>query len=190
MIGSLRGQLVSADPPMILMEVHGVGFELQLPLSDFSELPGPGGDLKVATHLVSREDETALYGFMKSTDRAWFRELVRVPGIGPKLALNIVSQSGVAEFAEQVQAGDVKALTRLPGIGPKTASRLVVELRGRLEGVSAGDPQSASGLALKALVGLGYSPVEARRLLKQAGDPSGRDVEALVREALGGVQAK
>lgn len=189
MIGSLRGRLVAAEPPMILMEVHGVGFELQIPLSDFSELPAVGGDLSVSTQLVSREDELALYGFRQPADRAWFRELIRVPGIGPKLALNIVSQSGVAEFAEQVQAGDVKALTRLPGIGPKTASRLIVELRGRLESVPAGDEHSASGLALKALMGLGYSPVEARRMLKQVGDPSGRDVEELVRRALGGVNA-
>ena len=190
MIGSLRGRLVAADPPVVLIEVHGVGFELQMPLSDFPELPELGGDLKVATQLISRDDEMALYGFRKSADRTWFRELVRVPGIGPKLALNIVSQSGVSEFAEQVQAGDVKALTRLPGIGPKTASRLIVELRGRLETMPEGGEQSASSLALKALVGLGYSPVEARRLLKQVGDPSGRDVEELVREALGGVHAR
>ena len=190
MIGSLRGKLVSANPPMILMEVHGVGFELQMPLSDFPELPAPGGSLIVATHLVSREDEMALYGFCKTADRAWFRELVRVPGIGPRLALNIVAQSGVAEFAEQVQAGDVKALTRLPGIGPKTASRLIVELRGRLETVPEGDQRSAANLALKALEGLGYSQAEARRMLKQVGDPAGRNVEDLVREALGGVRAR
>lgn len=126
MIGSLSGRLVAVEPPMVLLEVHGVGFELRMPLSDFPELPEAGGGLQVATQLVQREDELALYGFRKTADRAWFRELIRVPGIGPKLALNIVSQSGVAEFAEQVQAGDVKALTRLPGIGPKTASRLIV----------------------------------------------------------------
>ena len=189
MIGSLRGKLVAAEPPMVLLEVHGVGFELQMPLSDFSELPAAGGDLSVSTQLVPRDDDLALYGFRKAADRAWFRELIRVPGIGPKLALNIVSQSGVAEFAEQVQAGDVKALTRLPGIGPKTASRLIVEMRGRLESMPMGDEQSASSLALKALIGLGYSPVEARRMLKQAGDPAGRDVEELVRQALGGVNA-
>ncbi|MDE0488889.1 MAG: Holliday junction branch migration protein RuvA [Gammaproteobacteria bacterium] len=190
MIGSLKGRLLAVEPPMILLDVHGVGFELQLPLSDLSDLPGLGGELKVSTQLVQREDELSLYGFRKTADRAWFRELIRVPGIGPKLALNIVSQSGVAEFAEQIQAGDVKALTRLPGIGPKTASRLIVEMRGRLEAVPAHGESSAANLALKALTGLGYTPVEAVRMLKQVGDPSGRDVEELVREALsGGVAA-
>ena len=186
MIGSLRGRLVAIDPPVILLDVQGVGFELQMPLSDLSELPPVGGDLSVATQLVSREDELSLYGFIQPADRAWFRELVRVPGIGPKLALNIVSQSGVAEFTEQVEAGDVKALTRLPGIGPKTASRLIVELRGRLEVVPVQGGSSAANLALKALVGLGYTPVEARRMLKQVGEAAGRDVEELVREALSG----
>jgi len=190
MIGSLKGRLLAVEPPMILLDVHGVGFELQLPLSDLSDLPGLGGELKVSTQLVQREDELSLYGFRKTADRAWFRELIRVPGIGPKLALNIVSQSGVAEFAEQIQAGDVKALTRLPGIGPKTASRLIVEMRGRLEAVPAPGESSAANLALKALTGLGYTPVEAARMLKQVGDPGGRDVEELVREALsGGVAA-
>ncbi len=189
MIGSLRGSLAAVEPPVILLEVRGVGFELQLPLSDFSELPPLGGDVAVATQLLQRDDELALYGFRKSADRAWFRELIRVPGIGPKLALNIVSQTSVAEFAEQVQAGDAKALARLPGIGPKTASRLIVELRGRLEQEPAGGEQSASSLTLKALIGLGYSPVEARRLLKQAGNPAGRDVEELLRLALGSVDA-
>ncbi len=188
MIGSLRGKLVAVDPPVVRLEVHGVGFELQMPFSDFSELPAVGGDLGVATQLVQREDELSLYGFRKFADRTWFRELIRVPGIGPKLALNIMSRSGAAEFAEQVQAGDVKALTRLPGIGSKTASRLILELRGRLEPAPLGDEQSASALALKALTGLGYSSVEARRLLKQVGNPSGRDVEELVRLALGGVK--
>jgi hypothetical protein len=102
MIGSLKGRLLAVEPPMILLDVHGVGFELQLPLSDLSELPAVGGELKVSTQLVQREDELSLYGFRKTADRAWFRELIRVPGIGPKLALNIVSQSGVAEFAEQM----------------------------------------------------------------------------------------
>lgn len=190
MIGSLKGRLLAVEPPMILLDVHGVGFELQLPLSDLSELPAAGGELKVSTQLVQREDELSLYGFRKTADRAWFRELIRVPGIGPKLALNIVSQSGVAEFAEQIQAGDVKALTRLPGIGPKTASRLIVEMRGRLETVPVHGESSAANLALKALTGLGYTPVEAARMLKQVGDPGGRDVEELVREALsGGVAA-
>ena len=186
MIGSLKGRLLTVEPPMILLDVHGVGFELQLPLSDMSDLPSIGQDLKVSTQLVQREDELSLYGFRKPADRAWFRELIRVPGIGPKLALNIVSQSGVAEFAEQIQAGDVKALTRLPGIGPKTASRLIVEMRGRLEVVPVHGESSAANLALKALTGLGYSPVEAGRMLKQVGDPGGRDVEELVREALSG----
>lgn len=190
MIGSLKGRLLAVEPPMILLDVHGVGFELQLPLSDLSDLPAVGDELKVSTQLVQREDELSLYGFRKTADRAWFRELIRVPGIGPKLALNIVSQSGVAEFAEQIQAGDVKALTRLPGIGPKTASRLIVEMRGRLEAVPAHGESSAASLALKALTGLGYTPVEAARMLKQVGDPGGRDVEELVREALsGGVAA-
>ena len=186
MIGSLKGRLLAVEPPMILLDVQGVGFELQLPLSDLSDLPAEGGELQVSTQLVQREDELSLYGFRKTADRAWFRELIRVPGIGPKLALNIVSQSGVAEFAEQVQAGDVKALTRLPGIGPKTASRLIVEMRGRLEAVPVHGESSAATLALKALTGLGYTPVEAARMLKQVGDPGGRDVEELVREALSG----
>lgn len=190
MIGSLSGKLVAVEPPVILLDVHGVGFELQMPLSDLSELPAVGDTLSVTTELVQREDELTLYGFRKAADRAWFRELVRVPGIGPKLALNIVSQSGIAEFAEQVQSGDVKALTRLPGIGPKTAGRLIVEMRGRLETVPVDGQSSAAGLALKALVGLGYTPVEAGRMLKRVGDPSGRDVEELVREALAGGQSE
>ena len=190
MIGSLSGRLMAVQPPHILLEVRGVGFEVQMPLSDFPELPAVGGELSVATQLLPRDDELALYGFRKTSDRTWFRELVRVPGIGPKLALTIVSQSSVAEFAEQVEAGDVKALARLPGIGPKTASRLIVELRGRLETAPEGAEQTPVGLAVKALVGLGYSPAEARRLLKQAGDPGGLDVEELVRRALGGADSR
>lgn len=189
MIGSLRGRLLAVEPPFILLDVHGVGFELQMPLSDFPDLPAPGEELQVSTQLVQREDELSLYGFRKPGGRAWFRELVRVPGIGPKLALNIVSQSGMAEFAEQVEAGDVKALTRLPGIGPKTASRLIVELRGRLEPAAPAGESSPANLALKALIGLGYTPVEAGRMLKQAGNPAGREVEDLVREALSGGSA-
>ncbi len=190
MIGSLRGKLVAVEPPVILLDVHGVGFELQMPLSDLSELPLIGETLSVTTELVQRDDELTLYGFKKAADRAWFRELVRVPGIGPKLALNIVAQSGIAEFAEQVQAGDVKALTRLPGIGPKTAGRLIVEMRGRLETMPADGQSSAANLALKALTGLGYTAVEAGRMLKQVGDPAGRKVEELVREALAGGQSE
>ena len=121
MIGSLRGRLVAIDPPVILLDVQGVGFELQMPLSDLSELPPVGGDLSVATQLVSREDELSLYGFIKPADRAWFRELVRVPGIGPKLALNIVAQSGVAEFTEQVEARRRKGLD--PPAGHRSQNR-------------------------------------------------------------------
>lgn len=192
MIGSLRGRLARKSPPQLLLEVGGVGYELDAPMSTFYALPPAGQDVFLLTHLAIREDAHVLYGFASEAERSLFRALLRVSGVGPKIALAILSGSSVDGFAQSIAGNDLATLTRIPGVGRKTAERLVVELRDRLAagaGVVAsgegGAADGAEGEALSALVALGYKPAEATRLIRAAGPGSG-STEDLIRRALQG----
>jgi holliday junction DNA helicase RuvA len=189
MIGSLRGRIVSKTPPQLTVEVGGLGYELESPMSTFFHLPGVGAEVHLLTHLVVREDAHTLYGFASEEERRLFRSLIRVSGVGPKIALALLSGISVSDFAECVQREDAAALTRVPGVGRKTAERLIVEMRDRLAapalpGAAAATPSATpEGEAYGALVALGYRPAEATRLLKAVG-PGTHSTEELIRRAL------
>ena len=197
MIGFLRGQLVAKQPPTVLIDVNGVGYDVDVPMSTFFQLPALGEDVRIFTHLAVREDAHTLYGFASEDERRLFRTLLKVSGIGAKLALGILSGASAEEFVAAVQRGDVAALTRLPGIGKKTAERLVVELRDRLgdfgsasaSGQSAlkaiAAPVDASSDAISALQALGYKPADASRMVKAVAE-DGLGSEELIRRALKG----
>jgi holliday junction DNA helicase RuvA len=191
MIGSVRGRIVSKTPPQLLVEVGGLGYELEAPMSTFFHLPAVGEEVRLLTHLVVREDAHVLYGFGTEDERRLFRSLIKVSGVGPKIALALLSGISVEAFALCVQSQDVAALIKVPGIGRKTAERLVVEMRDRLEagggGAASAVPLGASpeAEAFGALVALGYKPVEATRLLKAVG-PGTHSTEELIRRALTG----
>jgi Holliday junction DNA helicase RuvA len=190
MIGYLRGVLVRKQPPHLLIEVHGVGYELEAPMSTFYTLPELGAEITLQTHLVVREDAQVLFAFGSETERRLFRSLIRVNGVGPKLALTILSGISVDGFVRCVRDNDTASLTRLPGIGKKTAERLVVEMRDRLEEVSspatlAGAAANPRDEALSALVALGYKPQEGVHMLQAIKDV-GLSSEELIRRALQG----
>lgn len=196
MIGRLRGTLVSKRPPRLLLEVSGVGYEVEAPMSTFVQLPEIGAEVILHTHLAVREDAQVLYGFAREPERALFRELIRISGIGPKLALAILSGMDGESFVRCVHDQDAARLARLPGIGKKTAARLLVELRDRLEApggqaapgwLPGAAPEAASpeADALAALETLGYRPAEAARMLR-AVTTEGLRSEDIVRQALQG----
>ncbi|HEX7031029.1 MAG TPA: Holliday junction branch migration protein RuvA, partial [Gammaproteobacteria bacterium] len=176
MIGFLRGRIVAKQPPVLLLDVGGVGYEVEAPMSTFYELPDVGSDVTLHTHLVVREDAHLLFAFASESERWLFRQLIKVSGVGARVALTILSGASVEQFARAVQEGDAASLTRLPGIGKKTAERLVVEMKDRLAdsaAASTGVPvkpgaRSASPVdeAFDALVALGYKPQEATRMIK------------------------
>ncbi len=190
MIGRLRGTLVLKQPPWLVVDINGVGYELEAPMSTFYDLPELGREVALFTHYAQKEDSVSLYGFLRESERRLFRDVQKVSGIGAKIALAILSGVSVDEFARLVQAGDVTALTRIPGIGKKTAERIVVELRDRaadlaVGGVTgmpaaAGDPMSDAATALQQL---GYKPAEALRMARDAAAP-GEDAAAIIRKAL------
>ena len=190
MIGSLRGRITSKTPPQLTVEVGGVGYELEAPMSTFFHLPPLGAEVHLLTHLVVREDAHVLYGFGGEDERRLFRSLIKVSGVGPKIALALLSGMSVSEFHACVQGEDIAALTHVPGIGRKTAERLIVEMRDRLAapeftggGARAGAAANPETEAYDALVALGYRPAEATRLLKAAG-PGTQSTEELIRRAL------
>jgi Holliday junction DNA helicase RuvA len=191
MIGSIRGRITAKSPPQLTVDVGGLGYELEAPLSTFFHLPHVGEEVRLLTHLVVREDAHVLYGFGTEEERRLFRSLIKVSGVGPKIALALLSGISVDAFALCVQNQDVAALTKVPGIGRKTAERLVVEMRDRLgvAPVGSGLPQPAAvgaspeSEAFGALVALGYRPSEATRLLKAAGTGT-HSTEELIRRAL------
>jgi Holliday junction DNA helicase RuvA len=186
MIGFLRGTLAVKQPPRLVVEVGGVGYEADAPMSTFYRLPQIGSQVTLYTHLLVREDAHALFGFATEAERALFRTLIRVSGIGARLALAILSGLSTEEFERCVQQGDVLRLQRLPGIGKKTAERLIVELRDRLpESVCPGGQEGldAAREAQEALIALGYKPQEAQRLLEQVTGKA-TAVEDLIRLAL------
>ncbi len=190
MIGRIRGTLIAKRPPWVLVEVGGVGYELEVPMSTLYDLPDAGKEVVLLTHYAHKEDTVALYGFLREDERALFRDLQKVSGIGARIALAVLSGVSTSEFARLVQAGDVAALTRIPGIGKKTAERIVVELRDRVAGLPtaaspdrAPTPRDPRGEAEAALQQLGYKPAEAARLAAAvAGE--GDDAEAIIRKAL------
>ena len=190
MIGRLKGTLLHKQPPWLVVDVHGVGYELEAPMSTFYDLPEVGREVSLFTHYAQKEDSVSLYGFLREGERRLFRDVQKVTGIGAKIALAVLSGASVDEFARMVQAGDITALTRIPGIGKKTAERMVVELRDRaadLMGTGVGgitalpaDPQSE---ATSALQQLGYKPAEATRMARDATAP-GDDAATIIRKAL------
>lgn len=188
MIGFLRGLILYRQPPHLLIDVHGVGYEVEAPMSTFYDLPDTGVEVLLYTHLVVREDAHILFGFGTETERRLFRALIRVNGVGPRLALTILSGVSVDSFVRCVRDSDTAALTRLPGIGKKTAERLVVEMRDRLE-KTVGNTVSVMGEmnpreeALSALVSLGYKPQEASHML-HAIQETGISSEEFIRRAL------
>jgi Holliday junction DNA helicase RuvA len=191
MIGSLRGRIASKSPPQLTVEVGGLGYELEAPMSTFFHLPAVGEEVRLLTHLVVREDAHVLYAFATEEERRLFRSLIKVSGVGPKIALALLSGISVTGFAECVQREDITVLTRIPGVGRKTAERLIVEMRDRLaapppgSAAAAAAGSSAESEAYGALVALGYRPAEATRLLK-AVSPGTHSTEELIRRALQG----
>jgi len=191
MIGSLRGRIAAKTPPQLRIDVGGVGYELEAPMSTFFHLPPIGQEVSLLTHLVVREDAQMLYGFATLDERSLFRNLLKVSGIGPKIALALLSGISVEAFAQCILNKDVAALIRVPGIGRKTAERLFVEMRDRIAnlegepGMARGDVASPESEALGALIGLGYKPAEAARLLKVV-EPGMHTTEELIRRALQG----
>src|SRR6185312_3893861 len=199
MIGSLAGILAHKAPPALLLEVGGVGYELEAPMSTFYDLPALGERVRLLTHLVVREDAQLLFGFATEAERRLFRSLLKIAGVGPRTALAILSGVSSAAFTQAVHEQDSAALMRIPGVGRKTAERLIIEMRDRLQegdaaftlaaaaaGGAAPAP-SAAAEAYGALVALGYKPAEATRLLKHAtgaADSSALSTEELIRRAL------
>ncbi|MCH2242268.1 MAG: Holliday junction branch migration protein RuvA [Aquabacterium sp.] len=185
MIGRLSGLLAEKAPPQVLLDVNGVGYEVAVPMSTFYNLPETGARVTLLTHLVVREDAHLLYGFLTAAERASFRELIKISGIGPRIALALLSGLSAAELAQAIAAQDATRLIKVPGIGKKTAERLLLELKGKLAPdlglpVAAGTP--ARNDILQALVALGYSDKEAAAALKQL--PADVDVSQGIKLAL------
>jgi Holliday junction DNA helicase RuvA len=195
MIGMLRGKILGKQPPRLLLDVQGVGYAVDAPMTTFYTLPEVGAEVTLFTHLAVREDAHTLYGFTALTDRDLFRSLLKVNGVGARLALGILSGMDARTFIACVQAGDSAALVRLPGIGKKTAERLIVELRDRLDAAAmpaatvrtgaAVPPLASSPVeeAVSALVGLGYKPQEASRMVRVI-DATDLSCEDIIRSAL------
>lgn len=199
MIGRLRGIVLEKQPPLVLLEASGVGYEVHMPMTCFYELPETGNEAVVFTHFVVREDAQLLFGFTNKQERTLFRELIKVNGVGPKLALAILSGMSAQQFVNAVEREEPASLVKLPGIGKKTAERLVVEMKDRFKGMHGDLFTPATGLelthpagpvqndveaeAVAALVALGYKPQEASRMVSKIAR-SGVDSETLIREAL------
>ncbi len=192
MIGRLKGIVIHIQPPWLVVDVNGVGYELEAPMSTFYDLPQLGREVSLFTHYAQKEDSVSLYGFLRDSERRLFREVQKVKGIGARIALAILSGVSVDDFVRTVQASDVAALSRIPGIGKKTAERMVVELRDRAgdmggEGVVlsptnvARDPQSEAVIALQQL---GYKPAEAARMVREAVVAGDDDAAVIIRKAL------
>ncbi len=194
MISFLKGKLAEVLPTQVVIDVNGVGYEVLIPLSSFDKLPMPGGEVTLLTHLAIRDDAHVLYGFSTETERELFRQLIRhVGGIGPKLALNVLSGTTPASFRAAVANGDVKALSGISGVGKKTAERIVVELKDKLGEEPAPDSGAAASPddrkladAISALIALGSKPKDAQDAIRAAITMLGPDqpVNALVRAAL------
>ena len=193
MIGFIRGKLVVKAPPHLTVDVGGVGYDIEAPMSTFYALPALGSEVRLLTHLVVREDAHILYGFGTQEERALFRNLLKVSQIGPKMALAILSGVSVEGFATLVKLQDAAALTRIPGVGRKTAERVLLEMKDRLDALAQATlagavpmtPSSTEGEAWTALVALGYKPAEVTAMLKPLAGQGG-STEELIRRALQG----
>lgn len=187
MIGRLSGKLIEKQPPQIIVDVQGLGYEIDVPMSTFYNLPGLGETITLFTHLVVREDAHLLYGFGSDDERRAFRQLLKISGVGPKLALSVLSGLSVADLAQTVAMQETGRLTKIPGVGKKTAERLVLELRDKLDHVpsvagSSTPLKANSGDVLNALLALGYNEREAQWALKQI--PNDLTVSESIRQAL------
>jgi holliday junction DNA helicase RuvA len=187
MIGRLSGTLVEKNPPQILLDVRGVAYEVDVPMSTFYNLPNLGEALTLFTHLVVREDAHLLFGFGSETERRAFRQLIKISGIGARTALSVLSGLSVAELAQAVTMQDSGRLTRIPGIGKKTAERLLLELKDKLgaevtTGVGVHRPAPVASDVMHALISLGYSDKEAAHAVKQL--PEGVAVTDGIKQAL------
>jgi len=197
MIGRLKGVLLEKQPPAILLDVNGVGYELEASMSTFYQLPDQGDVITLHTHLVVREDAQLLYAFYTVEERQMFRNLIKISGVGPKLALTILSGMSAEDFTRCIMDEDSKALTRLPGVGKKTAERLVIELKDRLEKDDAirlpGAPEkierqtSPVNDAVSALISLGYKAQQASQMVREL-DVENKTTEEIIRAALQGGQ--
>ena len=199
MIGRIKGMIIYKQAPDLLVDVQGVGYEVQLPMSCFFELPAVGQEVVLWTHFVVREDAQLLFGFNNLNERALFRQLIKAQGVGPKMALAIMSGMSATQFVTSVQQGDVSTLVKIPGVGKKTAERLVVEMRDRLKDFAGSSPleqspgQTEPALmvnadnplddALSALLALGYKQVQAERAVRKVATAE-MDSEMIIRQAL------
>ncbi|KLV09111.1 ATP-dependent DNA helicase RuvA [Photobacterium aquae] len=203
MIGRLRGIIIEKQPPEVLLEVAGIGYEVQMPMSCFYELPEVGQEAVIATHFVVREDAQLLYGFNKKSERDLFREVIKANGVGPKLGLAILSAMTASQFVLSVEHEDITTLVKIPGVGKKTAERLVVEMKDRLKGWGEGDlftpaldtaasnapvqdtmsQARAEDEAVSALIALGYKPQQATKVVAQVAQPE-MTSEMIIRDAL------
>lgn len=181
MIGRLNGVLAIKRAPQILVECHGVGYEVDVSMTTFYQLPDQGDSVSIWTHLLVKEDQHTLVGFFSEQERKLFRQLIRVNGVGPKMALTILSGISEMDFALCVQSGDIATLTRLPGVGKKTAERLIIEMRDKVDAIdivsatggntissAVTTPSSPMNEAIEALQALGYKPVDAIKMIKTA----------------------
>jgi Holliday junction DNA helicase RuvA len=192
MIGRLAGRIVSKQAPGLILDVNGVGYEIDMPMSTFYVLPESGEPVVLLIHTHVREDAIHLYGFATEAERTLFRTLIKVSGIGARLALTILSGIEVGAFVRCVQNADESALVRLPGVGKKTAQRLLIEMKDKLDGIPVSFAAARPGLsaagtpveeAVTALIALGYKPVDASRMIT-AVERSGANTEELIRMAL------
>jgi Holliday junction DNA helicase RuvA len=201
-IGRLRGTILEKQPPEVLLEVGGIGYEVQMPMSCFYELPEVGQEAVISTHFIVREDAQLLYGFNKKSERELFREVIKANGVGPKLGLAILSAMTASQFVLSVENEDITTLVKIPGVGKKTAERLVVEMKDRLKGWGEGDlftpaldsaasnapvedhsAARAEDEAVSALIALGYKPQQASKVVSQIAQPD-MTSEAIIRDAL------
>lgn len=192
MISRLHGLLINKQAPLIVIDVHGVGYEVFVPMSTFYQLPEVNAEVSVLTHLSVREDALTLYGFHSEAERQLFRDLLRVSGVGPKLALSILSAMELATFTQAIKTNDLARLTRIPGVGKKIAERLVIEMRDRLDKLPINTPPTAATRpdlisplddAISVLMALGYKPQEASHLVHSV-KAEGLSSEELIRRAL------
>ena len=196
MIGRLTGVLAAKRAPQILVECHGVGYEVDVSMTTYYQLPEVGEQVSVWTHLQIKDDSHALIGFTSQQERTLFRQLIRVNGVGPKMALTILSGTNSHEFGQCVAQNDIVTLTRLPGVGKKTAERLIIEMRDKVDDLISDNGVNAGGVsgsapshkneAIEALQALGYKPADAERMVKQAQQAADADISAsaLIKKAL------
>ena len=193
MIGFLRGILIKKQPPLLILDVKGVGYEIEAPMTTFYVLPKTGSEIEIYTHLVVRDDAHLLFGFATENERLLFRNLIKVNGVGAKMALTILSGIEANEFSQCIQNNNAERLTKLPGIGKKTAERLIIEMRDRIENIpklatiqkngNMDKRSNPADEAISALISLGYKPAEASKYVLAITN-DGMSSEELIREAL------